>query len=291
MRYKIHHRTSYSYQTKVSYSHHLARLRPLERNIQNQVAFRLLISPTPDTLSTYHDYFGNMTYYFSITTPHRSLTIDSHSEVVIEPAATPQLENSPPWEQVRDTLRTSTQPTDLAAAEFTFASPLCPTHADFADYALQSFRRDTPILVATDDLTSRIHNDFTFDPKATTVMTRVSEVFQKRAGVCQDFAHLQIACLRSIGLPARYVSGYLRTEPPAGKPRLIGADATHAWISTYVPGQSWIAFDATNNVIPSVNHIDIAQGRDYHDICPVRGTVFGGGTQALGIGVTVTPFD
>ncbi|MDP0491192.1 MAG: transglutaminase family protein [Verrucomicrobiota bacterium JB023] len=284
MNYTIHHRTTYQYEANVSYSHHLARLRT------SLGQTRLVISPNPDTINHYLDYFGNPTTYFALTIPHQKLTIDAHSSISLPDASpTPQLDLSPAWESVRDTLASSTLPNDLSANEFTFPSSICPTSPSLADYARPSFKPGTPILAAARDLTRRIFEDFKFDNSATTVSTPVRDVLAKRAGVCQDFAHLQISCLRSLGLSACYVSGYLRTDPPPGKPRLIGADASHAWISLYVPQLGWTDFDATNNVIPSTNHIPIARGRDYLDISPVRGTVYGGGRQKLQIGVTVVP--
>ena len=289
MRYTIHHRTVYRYEDKVSYSHHLARLTPLESPIQNHISSRIVVTPTPDILRSHRDYYDNSTSFFSLASPHQELIIDSYSEVKVISLPGATLDLSPPWEIVRDQIRRSTLLPDLAASEFCFASPLCPILPELAEYALASFRPGTPILQATNDLTQRIHKDFAFDNSATTVTTPVSETFAKKAGVCQDFAHLQISCLRSLGLPARYVSGYIRTDPPPGQPRLIGADASHAWIGIFVPQLGWTDFDATNNVIPSTNHIRVAHGRDYNDICPIRGTVYGGGAQTLEIGVTVTP--
>lgn len=291
MHYRIHHRTVYRYEEKVSYSHHLARLTPLETPFQNRIDSRIQVDPAPDIVTSHRDGYGNPTTFFSLAFPHEQLAIDSHSEVILTERPDPLLDLSPAWETVRDSLPVSTAPADLAAAEFAFASPLCPVNAELARYARQSFPPGCPILEATTDLTHRIHAEFNFDNSATTVTTPVMDVFRKRAGVCQDFAHLQIACLRSLGLAARYVSGYLRTDPPPGKPRLIGADASHAWISVFVPELGWTDFDATNDVIPTLNHIRIAYGRDYHDICPIRGTVYGGGSQRLEIGVTVTPLE
>ncbi|GHC54230.1 transglutaminase family protein [Roseibacillus persicicus] len=288
MRYRIHHQTVYKYESSVSYSHHVARLRPSVTPRQTQGSFELKVTPAPDSLSHSIDYFGNACSYFGLTTPHKKLVIDSYSQVTVKPQQSIDLDLSMPWEMVRDILRTSHLAPDLAAAEFTFASPLCPYMPELADYARQSFQKDVPILQASKDLTSRIFKDFKFDPKVTTVATPVSEVFEKRAGVCQDFSHFQISCLRSLGLAAAYVSGYLRTEPPPGKERLIGADASHAWVSIYAPQIGWTGFDATNNVLPGQDHIHVAKGRDYLDISPVRGTVFGGGTQTLNIGVTVS---
>jgi transglutaminase-like putative cysteine protease len=288
LRYQIHHQTIYEYSSKVSYSHHLARLRPSVTERQIDGSFRLEVTPEPETMSHYRDYFGNATSYFSLVTPHRNLTIDSYCDVTVTPIEELALDLSMPWEKVRDILRSSKLPRDISAAEFSFPSAQCPVMAELADYARPSFKDGVPILEATKDLTSRIFNDFEFNAKATTVATPVSEVLEKRAGVCQDFSHLQISCLRSLGLAARYVSGYLRTLPPPGKERLIGADASHAWISVYAPQIGWIGFDATNNVLPGKDHIRIAHGRDFRDVSPVRGTVFGGGTQTLKIGVTVS---
>ncbi len=231
MQYSIHHRTVYHYEHNVSYSHHLARLTPVETRDQSEVTSRLVVDPASDILTSHRDYYGNVTTYFSLTSLHRSLAIESLSDVAIEKKAAsnhtqvpPAFERSPAWESVRERLRTSLQPGDLKAFEFTFPSPLCPVNAELADYAGQSFLPGRPVLEAAMDFTARLHTDFTFDSKATPVI----ETFQRRAGVCQDFAHLQIACLRSLGLPASYVSGYLRTIPPPGKKRLIGADASHA---------------------------------------------------------------
>jgi len=289
MRYSIHHRTHYAYEDHVSYSHHLARLTPSNSPLQQSISSRLFVNPAPDILSEHTDYFGNLTAFFSITTPHQELVVDSYCKVLIEPPRDLSLNLSPPWESVRDQMRHPTTRETLQASEFISPSPLCAIHPELASYTEKSFRPGTPILAGATDLTHRIHADFDFDASATTVSTPVMEVFNKRAGVCQDFAHLQISCLRSIGLPARYISGYLRTEPPAGQPRLIGADASHAWIAVFVPEFGWTEFDATNDVIPETDHIRVACGRDYHDICPIRGTVYGGGAQKLEIGVTVTP--
>ena len=288
MLYRIHHQTIYEYESSVSYSQHVARLRPSASPRQNQGSFELKISPAPDTLSHTVDYFGNACSYFGLTNPHRKLVIDSFSQVEVREAKALDLDLSMPWEMVRDVLRASHYAPDLAAAEFSFASPLCPCLPELADYARQSFQKGVPIWTASRDLTARIFKDFKFDPKVTTVATPVSEVFEKRAGVCQDFSHLQISCLRSLGLAVSYVSGYLRTEPPPGKERMIGADASHAWVSVYAPQIGWLGFDATNNVVPGIDHIQVAKGRDYLDISPVRGTVFGGGAQTLNIGVTVS---
>ncbi|MGE9266567.1 MAG: transglutaminase family protein [Verrucomicrobiales bacterium] len=291
MRYTIHHQTIYHYEEKVSYSHHLARLSPAATPRQSPLSARLQVSPTPDILSQHRDHFGNQTSFFSLTTPHRELRIDSYCEIEVDQRAAELPELSPPWEELANGLAQGTGPAELEARQFTYPSPLCPTSAELAAYARRSFGKGVPLIEAARDLNERIFDDFSFDNSATTVSTPVSEVFAKRAGVCQDFAHLQLSCLRSLGLPARYVSGYLRTDPPPGKPRLIGADASHAWIELFLPGSGWLGFDATNNVIPAGHHIIVARGRDYQDISPIRGTVYGGGAQRLEIGVTVTPHE
>ncbi|SHJ67184.1 Transglutaminase-like enzyme, putative cysteine protease [Rubritalea squalenifaciens DSM 18772] len=291
VRFHIQHTTRYDYDDHVSDSHHIARLSPLESASQELLLHELKISPTPDVYTTFIDYFGNLTAYFSLATPHKSLVVDSISEVEISRRSSSLLDLSPTWEEVRDKISLANHANDRAASEFVYASPLCPLNKQLADYALQSFHAGTHIVEGVTDLTERIFKDFQFDRSASSVTTPVMETYHRRAGVCQDFAHFQISCLRSIGLPARYVSGYLRTEPPPGKTRLIGADASHAWISIYIPQHGWMEFDATNNLKPSYNHIRVAYGRDYHDICPVRGTVYGGGRQKLSIGVTVTPLD
>lgn len=291
MRYTILHRTVYRYSERVSDSHHLARLAPVNCVSQLTDTFRLKVLPEPDLLTTRTDYFGNETTFFSITSPHTELSIESYSQIQLLEKVAPILSESRPWEEVRAVLRQSTLRSDIAAAEFSFESPLCPVNEELASYARPSFPEGRPLLEGVHDLMQRIFNEFRFDNSASNVTTAVMSTFEKRAGVCQDFAHLMISCLRSLGLAARYVSGYLRTDPPPGRPRLVGADASHAWVDVYDPDLGWQEFDATNNVIPHLDHIKTALGRDYHDICPIRGTVYGGGRQTLKIGVTVTPLD
>jgi transglutaminase-like putative cysteine protease len=291
MHYSIHHRTAYHYEDKVSYSHLLAHLTPLDTATQNYISSHLVVSPSPDILNFHLDSIQNNTAFFSVTHPHRDLIIDSHAKVIISERLSPSLDLSPPWEAVRDQLRSSLLSSDLAAVEFSFPSPLGPIHPALAEYARKSFRPGAPILGAAFDLTHRIHRDFRFDNTATTVSTPVIETFEKRAGVCQDFAHLQIACLRSLGLSARYVSGYLRTDAPPGKPRLIGADASHAWVSVYCPVNGWVDLDPTNDVIAGLRHVTVAWGRDYGDVTPLRGVLLGGSEHQLRVGVSVVPLD
>jgi len=194
---------------------------------------------------------------------------------------------TPAWESVRELSRGRQIGQALDASEFIFDSPLIQAADDFAAYAAPSFPKGRPILDAVLNLTARIHHDFKFDPKATTLATPLAEVFKNRRGVCQDFAQLEIACLRSLGLPARYVSGYLETVPPPGKARLIGADASHAWISFHCYGLGWIEVDPTNNVVPTTRHIAVAWGRDFNDVSPIRGVILGAGEHTLKVAVDV----
>jgi transglutaminase-like putative cysteine protease len=196
-------------------------------------------------------------------------------------------QRTPAWQAVRDRCASDVLTEDSAAGEFRFDSPNIVRKPAFAEYAAQSFPKDRPLLDGIRDFTARIYRDFRFDPRATTVATPLDEVFKKRRGVCQDFAHFAIAGLRSIGLPARYVSGYLETLPPPGKPRLVGADASHAWYAVWCPGHGWIDADPTNNLLPGDRHVTVAWGRDFSDVSPLRGVVVGGGGTSPGVSVDV----
>jgi transglutaminase-like putative cysteine protease len=285
--YEITHTTTYDYVGDVSVSHHLLRLTPRHDSKQNCLAHKLTIVPGPGTVSAHRDYFGNATHFIGVETPHQQLVIQSRSRVAVGLAFIPEPLETPAWETVRARCRDDHAGQALEAHEFTYPSPLAPMADEFADYAKASLTPARPVLDAVTDLTRRIHEDFTFDPAATTVTTPVAEVFRDRRGVCQDFAHFQIACLRSLGLPARYVSGYLETDPPPGQPKLRGVDASHAWVSFFCPSIGWIDVDATNNCLPSLRHITIGWGRDYGDVCPVRGVLVGGQNQTLHVSVDV----
>jgi transglutaminase-like putative cysteine protease len=213
------------------------------------------------------------------------LVVEARSEVVMQDIATPLPHTDLSWEETVRSLPEDHSPEGLGAYQFRFESPRIPLRADFAEYALKSFTRRRPLREGLLDLTDRIHRDFRFDSGVTTVRTTTEEVFRKRRGVCQDFAHLQIACLRSLNLSARYVSGYLRTYPPPGQPRLVGADASHAWVSAYCPGAGWLDLDPTNNLVPSIGHVTLAWGRDYGDVSPLHGLILGGGVHALTVAV------
>ena len=287
MQYQVTHTTTYEYSEPVLLCQNLAHLTP--RSVAEQQCWLsdLSITPQPAVLSSRIDFFGNPATFFTVQEPHRQLTLTASHLVEVLPRALPVAEQSPAWEQVRDQLLSDRSPTVLEAFQFTFGSRYAQPSAELADYALSSFGPGCPLLQGVLDLTRRIHGDFVYDPKATTVATPLHEVFARRRGVCQDFAHLQIACLRSLGLAARYVSGYLCTTPSPTQPRLIGADATHAWLSVYCPGSGWVDIDPTNDQVPSDKHILLAWGRDYDDVSPVKGVILGGGQHVVRVSVHV----
>ncbi len=251
----------------------------------------LRIRPTPAIRTERLDYFGNLLCFFTIQEPHKELVVEARSEVNVKVNSRKLMQHSLPWEEAVRSLPDDQSPEGLEAYQFGFDSPRVRIRPEFAAYARQSFTPRRPIAGSLLDLTERIHEDFRFDSKVTNVRTPTEEVFKKRRGVCQDFAHLQIACLRSLGLAARYVSGYLRTYSPPGKPRLVGADASHAWVSAYVPGAGWLDLDPTNNLVPSDEHVTLAWGRDYSDVSPLRGLILGGGSHTLKVSVDLAPLD
>jgi transglutaminase-like putative cysteine protease len=291
MNYRITHRTLYEYAAPVSVSQHVARLTPRALPAQACGEFSLSIAPVPTLRRTRTDYFGNELCFFSIQELHQRLEIITQSRVTMNAAAKIAVEDSLPWEEVAALFRDPVSPEVVAPYEFVFDSPQIRAALELADYARESFPAGTPVLTGAKNLTRRIFKDFKYDPKATTVATPLEEVWQKRRGVCQDFAHLGIACLRSLGLPARYVSGYLRTRPPAGKPRLVGADASHAWFSVFCPKFGWVDFDPTNDCLPGDEHITVALGRDFSDVSPVAGIITGGGAHEVKVSVDVEPLD
>jgi transglutaminase-like putative cysteine protease len=251
--------------------------------------WRLAVQPEPHAVGYQHDYFGNPVALFTIQEPHKQLSITAKHHIEVAPSAPISLGESPAWEETRQTLKSVRAPNVLEACQFTLESSYVPCNAELAAYAEASFAPRRPLLEAVKDLTERIHKDFRYDAKATKVATPLHEVLQNRRGVCQDFAHLEIGCLRSYGLAARYVSGYLQTRVPAGRERLIGADASHAWISVYCAKMGWIEFDPTNNMFPSEQHLTVAWGRDYDDVSPIKGVILGGGTHTMSIAVDVAP--
>lgn len=288
MIYTISHRTTYKYVHPVSMGNHVACLSPRSFHGNHVMRKALNITPTPSAITERIDYFGNTLCFFTVQEPHRELIVDATSQVVVE-GEDERSKISPAWEQCVQTVGEDRSAEDLAAYQFQFESPRIRTRPEFAAYALDSFTPERPMREALLDLTARIHRDFRFDSSVTTVRTPTEEVFKKRRGVCQDFAHVQVACLRSIQLAARYVSGYLRTYPPPGRPRLVGADASHAWVSAYCPGLGWLDVDPTNNVAPTDGHVTLAWGRDYGDVSPLRGLILGGGDHTLTVAVDMEP--
>ena len=289
MRYEITHRTSYVYTSDVSVSHHIARLMPQTLPHQRCLDFQLAIEPKPSLVTHREDYFGNRATFFTVSGAHRTLVVTSRSRVELLPREKPAAAKTSPWEKVRDEFRGHETSSATEVQEFIFPSAFIPRLPALVDYAAESFVAERPLLEAVLDFTRRMFHDFKFDPKATTIATPLEQVFKNRRGVCQDFAHFQIGCFRALGLPARYVSGYLETLPPPGKARLVGADASHAWVQVFIPGAGWVDVDPTNNVLPSDRHISVAVGRDFEDVSPIRGVIVGGGKHELSVSVDVMP--
>ena len=287
MRYQVIHETSYKYETPVVLSQQLLHLTPRVLPWQQREQHQIGIHPEPAEMSSREDYFGNLVTQILLAAPHAALTVRAESRVAVEAHAQPP--DAEPWEEVRDRLKRVGAATLVEPAQYLFESPHVECFRELASYAAPCFPRARPIFEAVRDLTRRIHADFKFDPKATSVSTPLREVLTKRHGVCQDFAHLMIGCLRSLGLAARYVSGYILTTPPPGRPRLVGADASHAWVSAYCGAAGWVELDPTNDCVVGDAHITLAWGRDFSDVTPMRGVILGGGDQELAIRVTVTP--
>ena len=297
-RYHVDHQTTYRYESAVSLSRQHLHLTPRNGEWQSCLAHHIDIDPEPTHAHSRVDAFGNPLTQFDIESPHSRLVVRAQSTVEVR-SPLPEsdrradwLSASPSWEDGAAALAYGATPVRLEANRFLFESPYVRVKREFAAYARPSFTSGRPLLVAAGDLMRRIHDEFEFDPEATTVATPVLKILEDKRGVCQDFAHLMLACLRSLGLAARYVSGYLLTQPPPGQPRLIGADASHAWISLYCPnadGGAWIDFDPTNNLLPDTQHITLAWGRDFGDVSPLRGVILGGDAHELDVAVTVTP--
>lgn len=289
MNYRVTHTTTYHYEDLVSVCHNELRLTP--RSGRNQTARRtqLLVDPPPAVLSSHLDVFGNVVSFVAVQEPHRRLVVTAKSDVEVTARAPVDRDDAPAWEQVRDRIRTDRTAEGLSAYQFVFPSPHVSWDEELVDWARVSFRAGRSMLDATLDLVRRIHADFAYDPHATTVSTPVAEVFAARRGVCQDFAHLAIACIRAMGVPARYVSGYILTRPPEGQERLVGADASHAWLGVWVPGAGWIDVDPTNDCVAGEQHVTLAWGRDYGDVAPLRGVVLGGGAHTMEVSVDVAP--
>jgi len=288
--YDIRHVTTYSYGSQVRYARCSLRLKPLADAGQRLISHGIEIKPRPATRTSRLDFFGTLTESIVIEAPHKVLRIDSRSRVEVSRQPPARDADSSPWEQVRDAALTCPSLGATAPVGYVFASPLVPIQAAVTRYAAQSFTPRRGILAAAADLMHRIRTGFKYDPKATVISTPLAEVFEKRHGVCQDFAHVMIAGLRGLGVPAAYVSGYLRTYPPEGQPRLQGADATHAWVSVWCGNAAgWVGFDPTNDLLVGTDHIVLAVGRDFSDVSPVDGVIVGSRKQRLSVAVDVVP--
>lgn len=290
MRYRIVHRTEYRYSESADLCYNESRLQPRDFARQKCLSCHLSIEPTPADYQERIDFFGNRVAYFAIQKPHEQLVVTATSEVALAQEQNLfEFDSDRPWEAVRDHLWMEHHPELVDALQYTLDSPIVVADGELADYAHGSFPPGRPLIEAVQELMQRIHRDFSYDPGFTTIATPLSEVIAHRRGVCQDFAHFAIGCLRAQGLAARYVSGYLETLPPPGKARLVGADASHAWFSVYLPGTGWLDFDPTNNQMPMNRHITVAWGRDFADVTPLKGVAFGGGKQKLKVAVDVQP--
>jgi transglutaminase-like putative cysteine protease len=292
-RYRLEHLTRYTYSTPVATSQHVACLRPRELPYQHVRTHAITVEPAPASRRSRTDYFGNVVDHFQILRPHTMLTVVAAGSVdVLERPELAELQGAPAWpvwEEVREmaTWHGGALPPDVV--QFVSPSPYVPAASGVETLARAVFSRRRSILDAALALTHDIYRRFTFDPAATMVTTPLTRVLEEERGVCQDFAHVAIACFRAVGLPARYVSGYLLTDPPPGQPRLVGADASHAWLSFFCPPYGWIDIDPTNDTLVSARYITVAWGRDYGDVSPLRGVLLGGAEHTLHVGVSVLP--
>lgn len=278
MKYRIRHSTRYKYSLPVSHCYNLAYVLPRTTERQKIEHIEIKLSPAVSSQAQHLDYFGNRFLQFAIEKDHSELDVTIISDINIkEIGGNINLDFGTPCAYVKYLLQHNKDWETICAREFMLDSPMVQQHQDLADYAGSSFNDDRPFLSAVMELTQRIYKDFTYDPQFSDVATPLADVLKHKRGVCQDFAHLAIGCLRSLGYPARYVSGYLETLPPPGQEKLVGADATHAWFAVFSPGEGWYEFDPTNNTLTSAQHITTAWGRDYSDVTPLKGVIFGGG--------------
>lgn len=293
--YRVTHTTTYWHDTPASSAWQSLHLQPRHEPAQHCNAFELEIAPHPGDLAARVDFFGNKQHFFTLREPHEELSITSRSIVRRDEPVLPMPGTTPTLATARALVPRAVATEDFTLEQFRHASPLVPllpgAHQLAVDLTRELDAENTPILTWLGELGDRFHEAFTFDSEATEISTPLAEVLENRRGVCQDFAHLLISCLRQHGLPAAYVSGYLLTQPPPGKPRLVGADASHAWVSLFVPGTGWIDYDPTNACFVGTGHIVVARGRDFYDVSPVQGIFSGGGEHALDTGVTVEPFE
>ena len=287
--YQVSHQTTFTYTQPVAISNHVLRLAPRTHPRQHCLRSTIRIDPMPSVRSNGKDYFGNPLTHLTIQTPHSALVVEAQTLVDVVKPEPVHVDQSLPWDQVTQRLQGSTDTVILEAQQFLYDSPYVTIDDATYDFVCECFPPGRPILAGVMDLTSRIFRDFIYEGGVTDVSTPVKDVLFSRKGVCQDFAHLEIAALRSLGLPARYVSGYLLTHPPEGQEKLVGADASHAWLSTWCPDVGWVDFDPTNNCIPSDEHITLAWGRDYGDVSPINGFMVGGGHHTPTVSVDVSP--
>jgi transglutaminase-like putative cysteine protease len=286
MIYRIRHQTRYEYSEPTAVSYNEIRLCPRNLVHQTLIGKTIVVDPKPAELSERVDYFGNPTWYLAIDQPHAAMDVLVESTVSVDRFVRPtDLSQPPAWETARDQLQSIAGPDIIAACEFTLDSPLIKADAHLTAYARLSFGPHRALMEAVGDLMGRIHREFEFKPGFTNITTPLALVLEHRKGVCQDFAHLAIGCLRSMGLAARYVSGYIETLPPPGHLKLKGADASHAWFSVYIPGHGWLDFDPTNNQLPADQHIVVAIGRDFSDVTPIKGVIFSAGRHLLSVSV------
>ncbi len=287
MIYEITHETDYYYSSNVSLCHNLAHLTARDCPWQTCLGHQLQISSPTAVSFDRTDYFGNVATFFTVQEPHRRLTITAINRVEVHPRPVPAPAATPPWEAVAEMVRAGQGPEALDASQYLSDSHYITRDPALREYAAPSFLAGRPLLEAVLDFTRRIFSEFRFDSSSRNFDTPLTELLQVRSGVCQDFSHFQIGCLRSLGLAARYVSGYLLTSPPGTQDRLVGADMSHAWVSVFCPGVGWTDVDPTNNVLGQDQHITLAWGRDYDDVSPLKGVILGGGRQTIRVGVDV----
>ncbi len=284
MRYAVRHETHYAYAAPVDLGSHVLRLTPLNAAGQRVLRQQLTIEPHPDQFVAFMDHFGNAVHHVAVETIHDRFSVTLEAEVEIERPV--RVDRGPPWETICAAMRGDGFPALPEIAEFIYPSPLAAFDREATLYAAQSFAAERPLIDALADLTARIHRDFAYTPNVTTVSTRVAEIIATKRGVCQDFSHLMIAGLRGLGLPARYVSGYIRTRPPEGGRVRQGGDASHAWVSAWCGEElGWVELDPTNDLIVENEHVVVAYGRDFSDVTPLRGVILGGGSHSLTVNV------
>lgn len=285
--YKIRHTTRYDYEVPVLHAQHLAHLRPRTLPFQRVGSSEIQVQPASRGVWRSSDYFGNDCDTIELLEPHAVLEVTVLSRVTLAPRAIDLTLARTPWEECVTRVQQTFE--HFPVLEYVVDSPLVRAHTMFRDYASSVFTPKRPLGEAIAELNHRIFSEFKYEPSATDISTPLAQVMRERRGVCQDFAHVAVACLRSFGIPARYVSGYLETVPPPGQARLVGADASHAWASAYIPELGFVDFDPTNDVFPDQRHITVAWGRDFSDVSPLKGIVLGGGGQRLTVGVDVEP--